>query len=145
MKRKALAFLFIACPALAYANDEGIMIGNGIFIPEVIVRTLVIILLFYVAAGFLLTMVRLLLNYRLKSKMIHMGIVGDEAERMLKTGTEAADQAVKWLLLLLFSGIGFTVIGCFPFGWLSVGIMAFSLSLGFAGYYFYLIKRKEKL
>lgn len=116
---------------------------GGMYIPDVFIRTIIVILIFYVAASFLLTLVSMLLNHRLKSKMIGMGMTGDEAEKLLKTGTENRDYAVKWFLLLLGAGTGFAVISGFPFGWLSVGIIAFGLSLGFAGYYAYLKKKKD--
>lgn len=142
MKRKILATLLIGCPAAAYADTDGLMLTNGIYIPTIIIRTSMILLLFWGVGGFLLAIVRVLLNYRLKSKMISMGIVGDEAEKMLQSGIVAKDQAMKWFFLLLFAGIAFMIIGCLPFGWFSVGILAFSLALAFACYYFYLNKRK---
>jgi hypothetical protein len=53
--------------------------------------------------------------------------------------------AMKWFLLLLSGGLGCIVINFLPTGWLSAGVLAFSLSLGFAGYYVYLKKRKQIL
>jgi hypothetical protein len=111
-------------------------------VPDEIVRTLIVIVLFYVVAGFLLTLVRLLLNYRLKSKMITMGVTGPEAEKILQGNTENKDNAVKWSLLLLSAGTGFIIISCFPFGWLSAGILSLCLSIGFGGYYLYLKNKK---
>ncbi|WP_285057337.1 hypothetical protein [Pedobacter ginsengisoli] len=127
------------------AKGQGFTLADGMYIPDVFIRTIIVILLFYVVTSFLLTLVRMLLNHRLKSKMIGMGITGDEAEKMLKTGAENKNHAVKWFLLLLGAGAGFALISSFPFGWLSVAVVAFSLSLGYAGYYVYLKKRKGTL
>lgn len=104
---------------------------------DVITRTIIVVLLFYVVTSFLLTLVRMLLNHRLKSKMISMGIVGADAEKMLGNNT-AKDYAVKWCILLLSAGFACTLISYIPFGWLSVAILAFSLAIGFAAYYYYL-------
>lgn len=117
--------------------------ADDMFIPDVFIKTIIVILLFYVASSFILTLVRTLLNHRLKSKMISMGIIGEEAERMLRTGTETKNYAVRWCLLLLSGGIGFIVISFFPFGWLSAGVLAFCLALGYAGYFLYLNNQKN--
>lgn len=124
-------------------HNGGWVLPDGTFIPDVFIRAGVSILVFYVLSGFLIAMVRMLLNYRLKSKMISRGITITDIEKMLQIGTvEANDYAIKWFLLLLTAGIGLAVIGNFPFGWLSVAVLAFSLSLGFAAYYVYLKYRK---
>lgn len=111
-------------------------------LPDEVVRTLIVIVLFYVVAGFLLTLVRMVLNHRLKSKMITMGVTGPEVEKLLRTNTDHKDSAVKWFLLLLSAGVGFVIISFFPLGWLSAGIFALCLSMGFANYYLYLRNRK---
>lgn len=145
MKKIILVSFLNAYPSSGSAEGGGFVLADGTYIPDVIVRTIIVILLFYVVTSFLLMLIRMLLNHRLKSKMISRGIEVAEAEKMLRIGAESKDYAVKWFLLLLSAGIGFTVISNFPFGWLSVGTLAFSLSLGFAGYYYYLKKRKETL
>lgn len=142
MRKIILASLQNIHPAFSRAEDGGFMLPDGTYIPDMIIKTVIIILLFYVVTSFLLTLIRMLLDHRLKSKMIHMGMYAAEADKMLRLGAENKDYAVKWFLLLLSAGAGFTVISRFPFGWLSVGIMALSLSLGFAGYYVYLRIRK---
>jgi len=128
-----------------HTEGSGLSLADGTYIPDVFIRTIIVILLFYVATSFLLTLIRMLLNHRLKSKMILMGITSDEAEKMLKIGAENKNHAVKWFLLLLGAGIGFALISSFPFGWLSVAVVAFSLSLGYVGYYIYLKKNKDTL
>lgn len=130
-------------PVSVPQEGAGFTLADGMYIPDVFIRTIIVILLFYVATSFLLTLVRMLLNYRLKSKMILMGITSNEAEKMLKIGAENKDHAVKWFLLMLSGGIGFAVISSFPFGWMSLAVLAFSLSLGFASYFIYLKKRKS--
>ena len=142
MKNIILAFVDVQ-PVSDRTDGVGFTLADGMYIPDVFIRTGIVILLFYVATSFLLTLIRMLLDYRLKSKMIHMGITGDEAEKILRKDVENKDHAFKWFLLLLSIGIGFAVISSFPFGWLSVGMLAFSLSLGYAGYFIYLKKRKD--
>ena len=143
MKKLTLLTLFMACPALAHADTDVITLVQGVDIPTVIVRTVIVVLLFFIISRFLLKLLKVLLNHRLKTKMITMGIVGTEAEKMLERNTVSKHCAVKWFLLLLSAGIGFMIISCFPFGPLSIGIVAFCVSLGFGGYYLYLNKQKD--
>ncbi|MGK6352239.1 hypothetical protein [Parapedobacter sp. DT-150] len=131
-------------PYSAYKDGSGFTLADGMYIPEVFVRTIIIIILFYIFASFLLTLVRILLNYRLKSKMIRMGITSDEAKKMLNLGIEQKDHAVKWCLLLLSAAIAFALISRLPFGWLSVATITLSLSLGYVAYYIYLKNKKDK-
>ncbi|MBE7172830.1 MAG: hypothetical protein INR73_19800 [Williamsia sp.] len=141
MKKIIFAGALSALPFRGHTQGGGVTLADGMYIPDVFIRTIIVILLFYVVTSFLLTLIRMLLNHRLRSKMISMGITGDEAEKMLKHSAENKDHAVKWFLLMLSAGIGFAVMSSFPFGWLSVATIAFSLSLGYAAYYVYLKKK----
>lgn len=141
--KKIILVRFLNAHTASGSADGGFTLANGTYVPDVIIRTVIIILLFYVVTVFLLTLIRMLLNYRLKSKMISRGIDVTEVEKMLRIGVESKDYAAKYFFLLLSAGIGCAVVNSFPSGWLSAGMLAFSLSLGFAGYYYYLKKRKE--
>ena len=143
MKNSLLLIFLNVQPGTGYQEGSGFTLADGMYIPDVFIRTIIVILLFYVVTSFLLTLIRMLLNHRLKSRMIGMGMNSEEAAQMLKIGAENRNYAVKWFLLLLSAGIGFAVISSFPFGWCSVALMAFSLSLGFGAYYVYLKKRKD--
>ncbi|WP_343669081.1 hypothetical protein [Chitinophaga sp.] len=143
MKKLTFITLLMACPALARADSEVITLVQGVDIPTVIVRTVIVVLLFFIVSSFLLKLLKILLNHRLKSKMITMGIVGAEAERMLEKGTASKHSAVKWFFLLLSAGIGFAVTSRLPSGPLPFGILIICISLGFGAYYLYLKKQKD--
>jgi len=143
MKQLTLLTLIMACPALAHAGTDGVTLVQGVTIPDVIVRTIIVVLLFFIISRFLLKLLKILLDHRLKTKMIDMGIVGADAEKMLDRKTVSKHCAVKWFLLLMSAGIGFVMISFLGEGPLSFGIFVFCVSLGFGGYYLYLNKQKD--
>lgn len=123
-----------------YIEGQGFELADGMFIPDVFVRTIIIILLFYVFTSFLLSLIRMLLNHRLKSKMISMEYSSSEVEKILKSENESRNYAMRWFFLLLGSAIGFTIMSQFRFGWMPLGIFAFCVALGYAAYFRYLKK-----
>jgi hypothetical protein len=136
-----LVLLALHTFTFAYASDDRIQLSNGALIPSSLVRTAIIVLLFSIVSSFLLTLVRMIMDYRLKQKMIERGLLGIEADNLLNANRENREYAVKWCLLLVGAGIGLTAISTFPFGWLSVAVFAFSIALSFLTYQYYL-KRK---
>jgi hypothetical protein len=143
MKKIIIISILLTLHTFAYANDDSLHLNNGTFIPSSLVRTAIIVLLFSIASSFLLTLVRMVMDFRLKQKMIDRGLLGADANSFLNTNRENREYAVKWCLLLAGTGIGLTVISTFPFGWLSVAVLAFSIALSFLAYQYYL-KRKGK-
>ncbi|WP_449437040.1 hypothetical protein [Pedobacter steynii] len=123
-----------------YIEGQGFELADGMFIPDVFIRTIIIILLFYVFTSFLLTLIRILLNHRLKSKMISMEYSSAEVEKILKSENENKNYAMRWFFLLLGSAIGFVAISQFRFGWMSLGILALCIALGYGAYFGYLKK-----
>jgi hypothetical protein len=67
------------------------------------------------------------------------------ANSLLQTkGVDNRQQVIKWVSLLAGLGAGFTIINYTqPVGYHSLAILAFSISISFLGYYFFL-KQSEK-
>ncbi len=103
------------------------------------------ILVLYLIIMFILSVVRALLDNRLKSQMINKGVSDKLVEQFLQpTATDAKEQAMKWFLILFGIGLGLTIVSnTLPLGIHSISIMTFSLSLSFLGYYFF-VKQKGK-
>ena len=85
-------------------------------------------------------------DYILKKKMIEKGFVNDDTQAIFKRhADENKYSALKWGLILLFSGLALIVmefVPTHPDSPLPYGILTFSISLGFLIYYF--IVKKEQ-
>jgi drug/metabolite transporter (DMT)-like permease len=89
---------------------------------------------------FIINVMKRILEYRLKNKIVEKGISESIAQSILETkSTEDNRNAnIRWFSIL--AGIGICLTGVNftkPFGFHSLAIMAFSISLSFLGYYFF--------
>lgn len=99
----------------------------------------------YIFVYFVITIVRLILDSRLKYKMIEKGVSDKVVEQILQPKqTDAKTQALKWFLVLAGIGLGIGLASTTrPFGIHSIAIITVCLALSFLGYFAYL-KRIEK-
>jgi hypothetical protein len=88
----------------------------------------------------ILTILRRVMDYRLKNKLIDKGISDTAISSILQVDpNENKNLNIKWFALLAGIGIALTIIYyTLPLGIHSLAIMAFSLSASFLGYYFFL-------
>lgn len=89
---------------------------------------------------FILTFLRYILESRLKNRIIDKGITDQLASSLLQT-TKKDDklQTIKWACLLAATGAGLVAVYyTLPMDVHSFAIMAFSTSIGYLGYYFFL-------
>ena len=89
---------------------------------------------------FILTIMKRILEYRLKNKIVDKGIPENIASSILQTNSrESRHINIKWFALLAGVGAGLTIVNyTLPLGIHSLAIMTFSISLSFLGYFFYL-------
>ena len=94
---------------------------------------------------FIINVLKRILEYRLKNKIIDKGISETVAASILQSNSgENKNANIKWFSILAGIGIGLTFVNFSkPFGFHSLAIMAFSISLSFLGYYFF-IRYTEK-
>ena len=99
----------------------------------------------YIFVYFVISIVRLILDSRLKYKMIEKGVSDKVVEQILQPKqTDAKTQALKWFLILAGIGLGIGLASTTrPFGIHSIAIITVCLALSFLGYFAYL-KRIEK-
>ena len=93
---------------------------------------------------FLLEITKRFFEYRLKNKILELGVPEDLATTVLK-GKSNKDSmvSIKWFFIFTVVGIGLTIITYTrPLGIHSLAIMAFSLAAGFLGFFFF-IKRSS--
>ena len=94
---------------------------------------------------FVLTVIKLVLNYLLKTKIIDTAIISESVvERLLPGAQDEQNKMVKWVALLLSTGAGLTACSWYlPLGLHSVIILVFSTALGLLAYYLFL-RRQAK-
>jgi len=88
---------------------------------------------------FIITLVKLFLDYRLKNKLIEKGVSESALTLFLKSNKKDTGRvSIKWFAILISIGIGLTLISFLPrFGIHSLIIMTFCIATGFLGYYFF--------
>jgi Fe2+ transport system protein B len=92
--------------------------------------------------GFILAIIKKIIDYRLKNKIVDKGISENIASSILQTTPhEGINANIKWFAILAGIGAGLMIVNYTqPLGFHSVAIMAFSISLSFLGYYFFIRK-----
>ncbi len=100
----------------------------------------------FLFTSFFLAIIRLFLDSRLKSKMIEKGVSETVVEQFLQpTNRDSKSVAIKWFLILACIGLGLSLVNMtLPIGIHSIAIMAFSISLSFLGYYFFIKKANKQ-
>ena len=143
---KKIITLFTLILTSLIGNAEGVYkLQDGKEISRQLIDIPASILAVYIVSIFLINIIKGILNYRLKYKMIDKGVSEDMIKLLLQPDqNDTKNQTIKSVLILAGLGIGITITGFFqPFGIHSVVILIFSLSLSFLAYYFY-IKRTQK-
>ena len=143
---KKIITLFTLILTSLIGNAEGVYkLQDGKEISRQLIDIPASILAVYIVSIFLINIIKGILNYRLKYKMIDKGISEDMIKLLLQPDqNDTKNQTIKSFFILAGLGIGITITGFFqPFGIHSVVILIFSLSLSFLAYYFY-IKRTQK-
>jgi hypothetical protein len=89
--------------------------------------------------AFILTVIRLFLDQRIKHSLIDKGASENIIAQLLPTvQKDNRHVAMKWFFILAGIGLGLTLISIFlPLGIHSLAMMAFSLSASFLGYYYF--------
>lgn len=133
---KKITTITMACAAslFASADDFGL---NG---PEVL-RVVAVVLIIGMCMYFILTVMKRILDNKLKNKIVDKGISENVAQSLLETKTteESKHANIKWFAILAGIGIGLLGVNYTePIGIHSLAIMAFSISLSFLGYYLFI-------
>ncbi|MEP6948722.1 MAG: hypothetical protein ABI863_05590 [Ginsengibacter sp.] len=94
---------------------------------------------------FILAILKRIMDYRIKNKIIEKGIPENVASSILQTNSkENSNINIRWFAILIGLGAGLTIIYyTLPLGIYSLAIMAFCIAASFLGYYFFL-KQSEK-
>ena len=92
----------------------------------------------------IVSIINAFLNYKLKRKLIESGQVNDTSINILGEQEEGKYSALKWGLVILFGGLGLTLLEFIPHNInspLPYGLVSSFVAIGFLIYYF--LVRKE--
>lgn len=99
-----------------------------------------VLLVIYLLSSFILRLVKQLLEFKLKNRIVDKGTEEPVVAQLLQpeTNKEKRNYLLQWLFILTATGIGFGIMSLTkPFGLHSLAIMAFSIAAGFGGYYLF--------
>jgi hypothetical protein len=94
---------------------------------------------------FILTIMKRILDHRLKNKILERGITDSVALSILQTNpNENRNINIKWFAILTGLGAGLTIVDFTrPLGIHSLAIMTFCVAASFLGYFYYLRKTEK--
>jgi hypothetical protein len=143
--KKLITFALILSAPLALSAQEVAQLPGGLYIDRGLFTGIASILVLYLISAFIISIIKLFQEYRLKSKLIEKGVSEAVVEQFLQpTKKDSRTQAIKWFLILAAVGLGLTIVQfTLPLGFHSVAIMSFCIAFSFLGYYYY-IKMSEK-
>jgi len=140
MKKILSLVAIVATPFLVSAQNAG---NSGIDGETFkICATIIVVGLFMI---FILTIMKRILDHRLKNKILERGITDSVALSILQTNpNENRNINIKWFAILAGLGAGLTLVNfTLPLGIHSLAIMTFCIAASFLGYFFFL-KQSER-
>lgn len=136
--KKIFSFIALTLSSIAVsAQDQQTKLIQGYYMTEVF-RTVSIIITIMIFMIFVITLLKMFFDNRLKHKIVDKGIQESVAASLLQTTPKNDQQStIKWACLLGGLGAGLFIVNYTqPLGIHSIGIMALSLSVSFLAYYF---------
>ena len=147
MKKITVIIIALFASVAANAQDEqnpyNMFYDKGLM--SDLLKTVSILSLFLLIAVVLITLVRMRLDFVIKSKMIDKGVSEGLASQFLDTSKKNNKTVtMKWFTILCGIGAGLALIQMFqPYGVHSLTIMVFCIAASFLGFYFYLKQSGE--
>ena len=114
--------------------------AQGVYRVDSELLSAISIMLFFILLGvFILAIVKLIFDHKVKNKLLDKGAPEDLVSQMLQpVKKDSRDTIIKWFAILAGVGIGLFLVDYFqPLGIHSLAIMSLSLSGSFLGYYFF--------
>ena len=133
---KKIVSTIIAIHGIIVVNAQGDHINERVFDACAVIFVMLAIMVFVLAV------LKKFFEYRLKNKIVDKGLNENITSSILQTTPkEGIHTNIKWFAILAAIGTGLMIINfTLPLGFHSLAIMAFSISLSFLGYYFFIMK-----
>jgi len=138
MKKLFAFIILVSTTAVAHAQSNYDILNDGGFARD-LAQILAIIAVIFMLTTFIISLIKLYLDHRIRNKVIDKGVDESVVSQLLQPEKRSAgDAAIKWFIIFAGIGVGLTLINMFrPFGIHSLAIMSFSIAAGFLGYYFF--------
>jgi hypothetical protein len=133
---KKLVIFFLILGGSSAVNAQGTFdITSDRELTFDVLHSAVAIVVMYISVAFILSMVRLWMNYQLRKKLVENEAPFEVIDQILMNKSESLG-SLKWFIVLVFIGIGLMISSFLgSLGIQSVIIMTFSVALGFLSYY----------
>jgi len=140
MKKIITLTAITALPFSLYAQS-----GTSMELNMEVFRTCATIFVVALFMVFVLTVMRRVLDHRLKNKIVEKGVSENVTASILQTKpNESRNINIKWFAILTGIGAGLTIIHyTLPLGIHSLAIICFCIAASFLGYFFFL-QQSEK-
>lgn len=137
-KIASILIITIFLPLMATAQEN--FPGRNFHLNMEVFRACSIIFLIGMVMLFILSILKRLLEHRIKNKIVDKGVDESLASFILKSGTkEDGTTNFKWFSILAGIGAGLTIVNyTLPLGVHSLAIMSFSIAASFLGYHYFL-------
>jgi dolichol kinase len=134
--KKVLLIIAAMFPVLV-ANAQTYDPDKHKIIPDKFIEVPIVILGIYLAATFILKIIKMILDNRLKYKLLEKGVSAEVIkEFLLPTAKDTKNEVLKWTTLFIGICVGLTISYFFqPYGNHTIAIMAFTIAVSFLVYY----------
>ncbi|MFI5163469.1 MAG: hypothetical protein ACHQHN_19475 [Sphingobacteriales bacterium] len=142
MKKISITLIFTTAFLAANADPEQISDNE---IKSTALHLSSTILTIVICSVVVMTFIKLLLDHRLKNKLIDKGAPDYIVSQLLQPAiNDNKNITVKWFALLTGLGTGLSFVDYYqPLGIHSLAIMCFSLAASFLGYYLFISRKKK--
>jgi hypothetical protein len=143
--KKIITIIAVLFTSTALQAQQGYnALQDSYFVAEVF-KNATILFLFSMIGVFVITIMRLSFDHRLKTKMIEKGVSENLAAQFLKSNSRnLKNEAMKWFFIFAGIGVGLGIVRLFqPYGVHSLAIIALSISAGFLAYYLFIRRAAE--
>lgn len=142
MKKILVLTLLLSYCLGAFAQTGSHKIDKGTF--EELVRDIVLLLMLYIVTNFILSMIRLFLNDRLKRKIVEHDTSEIIVAQLLTNKKSERENSLKLFCALTAIGVGLGIIDCYNLSDIpALMTTIFCLAVGFI-VHFYLSSRLQK-
>ncbi|MEO6228472.1 MAG: hypothetical protein ABJB11_22815 [Ferruginibacter sp.] len=142
MKKILVSMLLVSSSIGAFAQGNSRMIDKGTF--EELVRDIVLVLMLYIVTNFILSMIRLFLNDRLKRKIVEHDTSEIIVAQLLVNKKSERENSLKLFCALTAIGVGLAIIDCYNLSDIpALMTTIFCLAVGFI-VHFFLSSRLQK-
>jgi len=145
MRRIVIIVIAFFASVSVHAQTDYDLLRDGGFIWD-LTHILAVLAVVFMIATFILSLIKLFFDHRIRNKIIEKGVGETVASQILQPDKkDPANIAIKWFIIFAGIGMGLTLVKAFrPFGIHSLAIMSFSIAAGFLGYYFFIRRSAKK-